>query len=271
MLGGGRSEIGYPEKSRSKERLKALEVKSLSSSNGTREASFHVNRGEIVGLIGLVGGGRTEILRAVIGADKAIGGEVIVQGKPYRDRSIAESNRRGIVMVPEDRRKLGLIMTLAVRSNMTLPHLPSFATPFGRILASAEKSKAREAIEHFQVKPSDVDGDILNYSGGNQQKVLLAKWLMRDPEIVILDEPSRGVDVGARRRIHEAIAELADRGTAVLLVSSELEEVLGLAHRAYLVANGGVFDEFEPEGKSEGEVLRALFRLQQSAPEAIAP
>ncbi|MDE0306377.1 MAG: sugar ABC transporter ATP-binding protein [Albidovulum sp.] len=270
MLGGGRSKIAFPDKSRLKERQSALEVRSLSSTNGTREASFHVNRGEIVGLIGLVGGGRTEILRAVIGADKSTGGEVLVQGKPYGDRSIAESNRRGIVMVPEDRRKQGLIMTLAVRSNMTLPHLSSFATPFGRILAATEKSRSREAIEHFQVKPPDVDGDILNYSGGNQQKVLLAKWLMRDPEIVFLDEPSRGVDVGARQRIHEAIAELAGRGTAVLLVSSELEEVLGLSHRAYLVANGKVFDELVPEGKTEGEVLRALFQLQQRFPEASA-
>ncbi len=271
MLGGGRSEISFPEKSRLKERRTALEVRSLSSANGTRDASFHVDRGEIVGLIGLVGGGRTEILRAVIGADKSTGGDVLVHGEPYPNRSIAESNRRGIVMVPEDRRKLGLIMTMAVRTNLTLPHLPSFATPLGRILAAAEKSKARDAIDHFQVKPSDVDGDILNYSGGNQQKVLLAKWLLRDPEIVILDEPSRGVDVGARRRIHEAIAELASKGAAVLLVSSELEEVLGLAHRAYLVANGGVFDEFAPEGKTEVDVLRSLFRLQQQPPEASAP
>ena len=119
-------------------------------------------------------------------------------------------------------------------------------------------------IEHFQIKPSDTEGNVFNFSGGNQQKVLLGKWLLRDPQIVMLDEPSRGVDVGARQRIHEAIAETAANGAGVLLISSEIDEVLGLAHRAYLVSDGGIAGEIDPEGRTEGEMLELLFDLQRS-------
>ncbi len=167
-------------------------------------------------------------------------------------------------MAPEDRRKQGLVMTLPVRANMTLPHLNAFR--FGGFVKSkSERARTREAIDHFRVRPPDIDGNVQNYSGGNQQKVLLGKWLLREPDIVLLDEPSRGVDVGARQRIHEAIAEIAGKGAAVLLISSEVEEVLGLAHRAYLVSGGRIYDEIDPEDMTEGEVLRALFNLQHSA------
>ena len=167
-------------------------------------------------------------------------------------------------MAPEDRRKQGLVMTLPVRANMTLPHLDRFRIG-GFVKAKSERARVREAIEHFRVRPSDIDGNVKNYSGGNQQKVLLGKWLLREPDIVLLDEPSRGVDVGARQRIHEAIAEIAGRGAAVLLISSEVEEVLGLAHRAYLVSGGRTYGEIDPDDMSEGDVLRTLFYLQNSA------
>ena len=264
MLGGGLTEIAFPAKTIPEDPPPALEVKSLASPYGVRDASFRIGRGEIVGLVGLVGSGRSEIARAIVGADRATAGEVLVHGKPFHNRTLDASTRRGIVMAPEDRRKQGLVMTLPVRANMTLPHLDAFR--FGGIVKSgSERARTREVIEHFRVRPSDVDGEVHNYSGGNQQKVLLGKWLLRDPDIVILDEPSRGVDVGARQRIHEAIAEIAVKGAAVLLISSEVEEVLGLAHRAYLVSDGQIHDEIDPDGMSAGEVLRALFDLQNSA------
>ena len=249
----------------------ALEVRGLSAPKGVSEVSFHVGSGEIVGLIGLVGSGRTETARAVIGADPATSGEVLLHGEPYRNRSPSESARRGLVMTPEDRRKQGLVMTLPVRANLTLPHLAAFAGFGGTIRTLRERRSSRRAIDHYAVRPANTEGDILNYSGGNQQKVLLAKWLLRDPDVVILDEPSRGVDVGARRRIHEAVAEIAERGAAVLLISSEIEEVLGLAHRAYLISGGRIHDEIDPAGMSEGEVLRALFRLQENGAHHAAP
>ncbi len=264
MLGGAQIEVPHQARPAVNRKNIALEVKGLCSSNGTSNVSLKVGRGEIVGLIGLVGSGRTEIARSVIGADDATEGEVLVHGSPYKNRNLAKSNEKGLIMVPEDRRKQGLILTMPVRANMTLPHLSAFATRLGRIRLRKEWARASELIRHFDVKPSDVDGNVLNYSGGNQQKVLLGKWLLRNPEIVILDEPSRGVDVGARQRIHQAIGELADNGTAVLLISSELEEVLGLSHRAYLVSSGEIFEEIDPSEKSEREVLRSLFHQQGS-------
>ena len=173
------------------------------------------------------GSGRTEIARAVIGADQAADGSVRVNGARYDSRSPSASTRLGLVMAPEDRRRQGLVMTMPVRANFTLPHLRSFADRLGRVRRNREVGEARKVIEHFQIKPSDTEGNVFNFSGGNQQKVLLGKWLLRDPQIVILDEPSRGVDVGARQRIHEAIAEVAANGVGVLLISSEIDEVLG--------------------------------------------
>ena len=236
----------------------------LRSASGVKDATFRVGKGEIVGLVGLVGSGRSEIARAVIGADPAESGEVRLNGIQYADRTLARSAEMGLVMVPEDRRRQGLVMTMAVRANMTLPHLVRYSSA-GVVRAAAEKSRARELIDHFSIRPAELDGDVSRYSGGNQQKVLIGKWLVENPEIVILDEPSRGVDVGARERIHEAIAELAANGTAVLLISSEIEEVLGLAHRAYLVDHGRIVEEIDPEDNTEASILSALFAHQAGA------
>ncbi len=261
MLGGDRAETPYPPKNvhepDSTEVI--LKVENLTSSSGVSDVSLAVGAGEIVGLIGLVGSGRSEIARAIFGADSATAGSVEVGGRPYDERSPARSADRGIVMVPEDRRKQGLVMSLPVRANMTLPHLDHFSVAGGIIQTGAEKSSVREQIDYFGITPANVDGEIPFYSGGNQQKALLGKWLMRNPKIVILDEPSRGVDVGARQRIHEAIADLAEKGTAVLLISSEIEEVLGLAHRAYLVHEGRLIDEVDTDKTTTKQVLWNLF------------
>ena len=263
MLGGGKTETPFPEKLVTAEKPILLEAHGISSAHGARNATLKVHEGEIVGLIGLVGSGRSEIARALIGADTTSAGELVLEGKPYDNRSLSESTKLGMVMVPEDRRKQGLVMTMPVRANMSLPHLTHFSSA-GVISTKHEKARARELIDHFQVRPPMLDGDVSNYSGGNQQKVLIGKWLMENPLVVILDEPSRGVDVGARQRIHEAIAELAASGTAILLISSEIEEVLGLAHRAYLVDRGSVVEEIDPSANDEASVLSALFHHQST-------
>ena len=269
MLGGGKGETHYPPRMRPADPVPVLEVSDLASPRGAAMASLVVSRGEIVGLTGLVGSGRSEIARAIVGADRATGGEVRLNGKIYRNRSIRRSAALGMVMSPEDRRKQGLVMTLPVRANMTLPHLVHFAS-LGIMRRQHERSRAMSQIEHFRVRPSDPDGDISTFSGGNQQKILIGKWLMENPDIVILDEPSRGVDVGARERIHQAIAELAKGGTGVLLISSEIEEVLGLAHRAYLADAGRIVAEVIPEQSSEADLLALLFQHQSERHAAAA-
>jgi ABC-type sugar transport system ATPase subunit len=259
MLGRA-AEVSYPEKSVPPPRgpVPLLEVEGLTAGTGIRGVDLEIHPGEIVGLIGLVGSGRTEIARAIFGADPAEG-KVLIDGEPYKERSPERSVALRIAMVPEDRRKQGLVLTQAVRPNMTLPHLSAFSLA-GFLRLGAEGDAVRRLVDHLGVSPRHVDGDVVNYSGGNQQKVLLGKWIMRDPRIVILDEPSRGVDLGARRRIHEFIGELARRGVGVLLISSEMEEVLGLAHRAYLVRRGRIVREVVPGEVGEDELLWTLFQ-----------
>ncbi len=261
MLGQGKTETPFPEKVPPSEPETVLEVSDLGNGAGVRGATITVGRGEIVGLIGLVGSGRSEIARLIIGADPARSGTVTLKGRPYRRRTLAESARRGLVMVPEDRRRQGLVMTMQVRANVTLPHLPRFSRA-GMVRSAKELSRASELIGYFRIRPADPDGDVSRFSGGNQQKVLFGKWLAENPGIIILDEPSRGVDVGARERIHQAIAELAARGTAFIVISSEISEVLGLAHRAYLIDHGRTVEEIDPQEHSEATVLSALFRHQ---------
>ncbi len=268
MLGGGKTETPFPDRVRPTEPVPVLEVTGLGSASGANGASFTIGKGEIVGLIGLVGSGRSEIARAVIGADPATSGEVLLNGAPYTGRTVAKSARLGLVMVPEERRRQGLVMTMPVRANMTLPHLARYSA-VGIVDQAQEKSRARQLIEYFDIRPAALDGDVSRFSGGNQQKVLIGKWLVENPEIVIFDEPSRGVDVGARERIHESIAELAADGTSVLLISSEIEEVLGLAHRAYLVDQGSIVEEIDPDLNTEATILSALFAHQEAASEVV--
>ncbi|WP_116087478.1 sugar ABC transporter ATP-binding protein [Tropicimonas sp. IMCC34011] len=259
MLGGVKSETLYPPKARTPGKV-VLSVRDLTSSRGARVDRLNLRAGEVVGLAGLVGAGRTEIARAIVGADHATG-TVELDGAPLAVRTIRDATEAGIVMVPEDRRGQGLVMSQTVAANVSLPHLANIARS-GVVRRGEERSLARRVIERFGVRPAAVDGDISNYSGGNQQKVLIGKWLAGNPRVVILDEPSRGVDVGAREAIHQEIARLASEGVAVLVISSEIEEVLGLATRVYLVDSGRLVDEIDPDEVGEAEVLAALFKHQ---------
>ena len=240
-----------------------LELRGLATGTGLADISLVVRPGEIVGLVGLVGSGRTETLRAIFGADPLTAGEILIAGEAYASPSPDASVRRGIAMIPEDRRKQGLVLTQVVRPNVTLPHLASVSR-FGVIAEADERRRTKRLIDHLNVIPNAVDGGVALYSGGNQQKVLLSKWMFGNPRIVLLDEPSRGVDIGARRRIHEFIVELAENGAAVLLVSSEIEEVLGLSHRAYLMAGGRIVGEVDARTTSVEDVLFRLFQADRS-------
>ena len=237
-----------------------LAVEHLSSNTGLDDISLIVRPGEIVGLIGLVGSGRTELARAIFGADKLTAGSIRVGEEVYEAPSPARSVARGLVLVPEDRRKQGLVMTQRVRENVALPHLAA-GSRFGFVREGLERMRVGALIKHFDVHPATVDGAVINYSGGNQQKVLLSKWMYAPPRMILLDEPSRGVDIGARRRIHDFIVEAAAGGAGVLLISSELEEVMALSHRGYLMSEGRIIGEVVPAATDIADVLFRLFHV----------
>jgi ABC-type sugar transport system ATPase subunit len=205
-----------------------------------------------------MGSGRTEVARAIFGADRLDAGLIELNGRRLRARSPRRSIEAGIGFVPEDRKKQGLHMELSQRVNMTLPHL----RVLGRgILTSLrlEQRETRGLLEKLKVVPPETERSVGLLSGGNQQKVLFGKWLLRQPQLIILDEPTRGVDVGAKRSIYELITSLARDGVAVLLISSEMEEVLGLAHRVLVMRQGRIAAELDPEGLTLDVVMRAAF------------
>lgn len=235
-----------------------LEVAALAGDNGVKRASFTVRPGEIVGLLGLVGSGRTEIARALIGADRVSAGTVTLAGRTLGRTTPRRSRDLGLVLVPEDRHGQGLVLQRSVTENITLASLSRFSR-LGLIDRRAVGKQVDELVRRLELRPARPELPVRSFSGGNQQKALIAKWLVGDPKLVILDEPTRGVDVGAKFAIYELIADLAARGVGVLLISSEHEEVLGLAHRAHLISRGEVLDEVDPRGLAVEDVLRRLF------------
>jgi ABC-type sugar transport system ATPase subunit len=224
---------------------------------------LRVRRGEILGLAGLVGSGRTELCRALFGL--APGGEdVLIDGRPVRIGSPRDAIRAGIAMLPESRRDGGLIMQRPIRDNVTLPHLDRFVAA-GIIRRREERAAVREILAAVGVGEARNQGNVINLSGGNQQKVLFAKWLLTAPRVLIADEPTRGVDVGAKRSIYELLVRLAAEGTAIVIVSSEIEEVLGLAHRVAVLRHGEIAGELAGERISRESVMRVAFGSSEAA------
>jgi len=237
------------------------EMRKISTDTGLRDISLLVRPGEIVGLIGLVGSGRTEIGRAMFGADPIEAGSYEIDGIEQRRLNVTRAVAQGVALVPEDRRKQGLVLTQTTRPNISLATLGGLSR-FGLLNRNEETDRVRAMIRHFGIVPGKVDGEVAFYSGGNQQKVLLSKWAVAKPRLLILDEPSRGVDIGARQRIHEFIVEMAAAGTGVLLISSELEEVINLSHRGYLMSEGRIFDEVSCRDLTVDAALNRIFREQ---------
>lgn len=214
----------------------ALHVEGLSRKGAFEDISFSVREGEILGFAGLVGAGRTDVVRAIAGADQTDGGKIEVGGATLRAVSPKAAIAAGIVMVPEDRKGLGLNLGRSASANITLPWEPMLAR-FGMIRPSDVDDMGRSQRDRFDIR-GRMSLQVGAMSGGNQQKVLLSKWLVKDPKVFIVDEPTRGVDVGAKMAIYEIIRGLAASGIAVIVVSSELEEVLGLSHRILVMSEG---------------------------------
>ena len=239
-----------------------LEVQGLRRGNILNNISLSVRKGEIVGLAGLVGSGRTELARAIAGADRVDAGTITVEGKVRRIRSPAHAIKAGIVYLTEERKKDGLFLELSLAANTTFADV-SAVSARGILRRGAERYRTRQLLESLSVDPPSPGAAAKSLSGGNQQKVLFARWLFCQPKILILDEPTRGVDVGARAAIHRLVNELAKEGAAVLLISSEIEEVLGLAHRVLVMRRGSITQEF-PADPALGDVMQAAFGLPGS-------
>jgi ribose transport system ATP-binding protein len=233
----------------------ALAVEGLErASSPVHGVSFTVRAGEIVALAGLVGAGRTEIVRAVAAADRPSGGVVRVDGTARRIRGPREAIEAGIALITEDRKAQGLVLGMSVRENTTLAHLDAFA-PGGFISERSEYEVTNRMIAELQIRTPGADQTVKNLSGGNQQKVVLAKWLIGTARVFLFDEPTRGIDVGAKSEIYALMVELAKKGAAIVMVSSELPEVLGLAHRILVVRAGKIVAEIPREQATPERVI----------------
>jgi ribose transport system ATP-binding protein len=216
----------------------ALSVTGLTAPDGSfTDINFTVHHGEILGIAGIVGAGRTELVRGIAGADPVAAGTVSVEGRQLKPGDARAAIQAGVVLIPEDRKSQGVVLDMSIADNVALANLDSVAGPGGFISPRKVKDVATDACKIMTVK-GRVEQPARTLSGGNQQKVVIAKWLERKPKVVILDEPTRGIDVGARESIYDVIVGLAAQGMAVIVVSSELEEVLGLSHRVMVLARG---------------------------------
>lgn len=238
-----------------------LEVSGLYRKGVLRDISLRIRAGEIVGLAGLIGSGRTELARAITGADPIDSGTIAIDGQRRPIRSPAGAMAAGMAFLPESRKDDGLFLELSLAANTTFADLGSVSSRWGILRLPVEREKTNSLLKLLSVEPPVPSAKAASLSGGNQQKVMFARWLLRNPRVLILDEPTRGVDVAARAAIHRLINNLAARGTAVLVISSEIEEVLGLAHRVLVMRRGSITHEFSADPPIEA-VMEAAFGLE---------
>jgi ABC-type sugar transport system ATPase subunit len=231
-----------------------LEVKGLTRNGVFRDVSFGVRAGEIVGFAGLVGAGRSEVARVIFGADRADAGEVFVGGKKLVNGSMQDALDAGVALVPEDRQHLGLVLPMSVGANLSMAVLPS-VTRAGLISNGREETLARDLITDLRVKTASTRLPAQSLSGGNQQKLVIGKWLATKPRVFILDEPTRGVDVGAKAEIYKLIRKVADSGMAVVVISSDLPEVLLLSDRLLVMRGGQIAGELKRGEATQEKVL----------------
>ena len=231
-----------------------LEVKNLSSPF-LKDASFQVRAGEVVGFSGLVGAGRTEVVRAIIGADPRTGGEVFLNGKPLNCRTPHDAIVNGVVMVPEDRKLQGIIPRMSVGRNVSIGSLDQITNRLGFVNTRRETQIGLEGKANFNIKTPNLEKPIVELSGGNQQKAIVARWMSTKPKVLILDEPTKGIDVGAKSEFYNMICEFAKEGLAVILVSSELPEVIGLSDRIIVMKGRRIVGEISAKDATEEKLL----------------
>ena len=256
---GRPSDLAFPEKVPPRfDAPVAVRVQGFTRSPAFRDINVEIKEGEIVALAGLVGSGRTEIARAIFGADKRDRGVIELYGEPVSIRSPRAALNHGIVMLPESRKDEGLLLRRSVIENVTLPYLRRLSRA-GIVRTRQETAETSKIVERVGVVTPSLKSSVSTLSGGNQQKTLFAKSLFRVPRVLIVDEPTRGVDVGAKRAIYELITSIAQEGMAVLMISSEIEEVVGLAHRVFVLREGQIVAELTGDEATEDAILRAQF------------
>jgi L-arabinose transport system ATP-binding protein len=236
-----------------KDQTRVLEVKGLYS-NWHRDINFYVNAGEIVGFSGLIGAGRTELAKVIFGVDRKTSGQILLEGEEVNIKHPLEAIAKGIGFAPEDRKREGLILIRSVLENASMAIMRQLVR-FHFIRRQLERETVTGYVEKLRVQTPSVEQEVGKLSGGNQQKVVLARWLAVKPKVLILDEPTRGIDVGAKAEIYGLLDELANQGIAIILISSELPEILGLSDRIYVMQNGRISGEFSRENATEEKIL----------------
>ncbi len=232
-----------------------LEVSGLNRGRQVRDVSFQLHRGEILGVAGLVGAGRTEVMRAIFAADRPESGTITINGQPVTIRSPSDAVQHGIAYLSEDRKRYGLALGMDVETNTVLASLSRFASRFGWIRTSATRKQAQEQVKALAIKTPGIAQLVKNLSGGNQQKVVIAKWLTADTEILIFDEPTRGIDVGAKSEIYRLLNDLAQQGKAIIMISSELPEILRMSHRILVMCEGRITGELTSAEATQEKIM----------------
>ena len=240
-----------------------LRVESLNAGPKVRDISFSLYEGEILGIAGLMGAGRTEMTRALFGVDEKTSGKIYLFGEEVKTNTPKDSIEIGMALIPEDRRKDGLCTDLSIRENISLPNLDSMKNSLGVLSKDLELKISEDTIKSLNVKAKDREMISKNLSGGNQQKVVLGKWLVRNPKVILFDEPTRGIDIGAKVEIYQIMNELKKKGVGVLFISSEMEEVLGMSDRILIFCDGRITGELSREEANQENILKLATRYEE--------
>jgi ribose transport system ATP-binding protein len=238
-----------------------MEIRSINT-HKLHNISFELKKGEILGLVGLVGAGRTEIIRAIFGADRVKGHQILIDGKPVRIKNPRDSKMAGIALVPEDRKHQGLVLPFSVESNISISTLYKMSQ-YGFLKKSVEMEAAKRQVNSLGIKTPSVKTKVQNLSGGNQQKCIVGRWLELNPRILILDEPTKGIDVGAKYEIYLLMKRIVENEGSIILISSELPEVLHMSNRVLTICDGRITGEFNPKTATVNQIMEKTFEFSK--------
>ena len=248
-------EVGLFHKIEKEIKEPVLEVRGLSGNNLVKDVSLTVRKGEIVGLAGLVGAGRTDVARLIFGADRRTSGTILINNEPVQINNPSDAVKYGIGWVPEDRKQQGLVLGMNMKENASIAILQRISNLFGVINLKQQNEIVKNYIKKLNIATSSMEKQVNELSGGNQQKVVLAKWLATKPKVLIMDEPTRGIDVGAKAEVHALISQLAKEGMAILMISSEMPEIMGMSDRVIVMCQGRITGEFDTADFDQEEIM----------------